>query len=174
MKKGIILLLIVLFGVLSVSVVYGLGDFDSCSLRCSDELGTMSCISSCEGCTGDTFCTIIGEEDADDFEKGCEAVDRGNNTWDLVCINGYIKLPSVCVDNRKFMILNCHSCGNGEIDAPEECDLGEFNGLPNSGCSADCDFIPAPPAIPEFSFGTIIAALIVVGLGTAFFIRRRK
>jgi len=29
-------------------------------------------------------------------------------------------------------------CGDGVVQGAEECDLGDKNGKPNSGCSADC------------------------------------
>src|SRR3569833_1416934 len=32
----------------------------------------------------------------------------------------------------------CAVCGNGVVEAPEECDAGDKNGQPGSGCSKDC------------------------------------
>jgi len=34
--------------------------------------------------------------------------------------------------------MQCAVCGNGVVEAPEECDAGEKNGQPGSGCSKDC------------------------------------
>src|SRR3569833_2639974 len=32
----------------------------------------------------------------------------------------------------------CAVCGNGVVESPEECDAGDKNGHPGSGCSKDC------------------------------------
>src|SRR3569833_1973520 len=34
--------------------------------------------------------------------------------------------------------MQCAVCGNGGVEAPEECDAGEKNGQPGSGCSKAC------------------------------------
>ncbi len=48
-------------------------------------------------------------------------------------IDGVCTLPTVCSSVCTFP-----SCGNGEVECDEDCDLGASNGSPGSGCALDC------------------------------------
>lgn len=65
-------------------------------------------------------------------------------------------------------------CGNGIVEAPEQCDLGASNGLPGSGCSLTCQYTiptcnlsvaptsgmaPLPVTITLTGFGGVIGSI---------------
>jgi cysteine-rich repeat protein len=91
----------------------------------------------------------------------------GMNT--LVCTvadRGYMAYFDACVLAEEDIY-----CGDGDLDANEQCDLGDLNGVTGSGCTKDCR-IEITPVVPEF--GAVIGILTLVGaLGVFFVVRRR-
>lgn len=72
-------------------------------------------------------------------------------TWDSYQ-NSAFPDPDYGVFGRRFAPLDV-PCGNGRLDAGEECDVGAANGAGGSCCSALCTFEPAgtvcrPPTMP--------------------------
>ena len=96
-------------------------DNDTCT---SNEVcKNLNCVKKVTVCDDGNPCTL----DTCDGIKGCvpnnvvDKTDCGGLNW---CMAGKCIVKQVC--------------GNGSVEAPEQCDLGNKNGVPASGCSADC------------------------------------
>ena len=103
---------------------------DGCSATCLRECGNGVIDGGCsEGtvgaaCNDNTDCdTAPG---AGDGVCVTEACDPGAAN---LCIPGPLECSNVC---------KIATCGNGEVECAEECDLGVANGVLGSGCSASC------------------------------------
>jgi cysteine-rich repeat protein len=103
---------------------------DGCSRICEIECGNGVIDGACvEG--------TVGLECSTD-----EDCDTGAGAGDGVCIaetcdpgaaNLCLPGPETCSD-----VCGIEECGNAEVECAEQCDLGPANGVPGSGCEADC------------------------------------
>lgn len=104
---------------------------DGCSGICENECGNGVIDGACSQGTLNDPCNV--DSDCDTF------VGAG----DGVCITEPcdIGLDGLCLASPPTCSAVCTiaSCGNGEVECAEQCDLGSGNGLPGSGCTALCE-----------------------------------
>jgi len=102
---------------------------DGCSATCLRECGNGVIDGGCSEGTVGAACQVNGDCDtapsAGDGVCVAEACDPGPN----LCIPGPVECSNTC---------HLSTCGDGEIQCDEECDLGALNGTVGSGCTTDC------------------------------------
>jgi cysteine-rich repeat protein len=103
---------------------------DGCSPTCTDECGNGVIDGACSAgmvgqpCDSNDDCdTSPGMGDGTCLAEAC---DPGLAN---LCQPG----PSMC-----SQVCQIASCGNGQVECAEQCDLGSENGVPGSGCTATC------------------------------------
>jgi len=104
---------------------------DGCSAICENECGNGVIDGACsqgtlnDPCNVDADCdTSLGAGDGVCITEPCDI------DIDGLCLPGPTTCSAVCT---------IASCGNGEVECSEQCDLGAGNGLPGSGCTASCE-----------------------------------
>jgi cysteine-rich repeat protein len=104
---------------------------DGCSASCTLECGNGVIDGACSAGTVGQPCDSNDDCDtaplAGDGTCLAEACDPGLAN---LCLPGP---PPVCSN-----VCQIATCGNGEVECSEECDLGGSNGVPGSGCTATC------------------------------------
>lgn len=91
---------------------------------------------------------FLGHEECDDGNildsDGCSStceIEYAQCVVDSDCPVGQICVSGFCQPT--------YVCGNGVLELGEQCDLGIFNGLNNSGCSATCTLVVIPTPCPQ-------------------------
>lgn len=123
---------------------------DGCSFLCTIETSTCASGTICPTgapCPANGVCPNLCGNAVLDAGEQC---DDGNQVNADSCTNACLFpcVPgTVCPDGQVCPANGVcpSSCGNGVVDPGEQCDLGLFNGLSNSGCSATCTGGPCTP-----------------------------
>jgi cysteine-rich repeat protein len=100
---------------------------DGCSAVCEEECGNGILDGACmQGLVGSACATNTDcDSGPPDGICGLEECDTA--------IDGLCALPTPC-----SAVCSLQVCGNGQLECDEDCDLGLSNGVPGSGCAADC------------------------------------
>jgi cysteine-rich repeat protein len=129
------------------------GDLEGCDLGDQNGVPGSSCASDCRPIElpvcGDSICN-------DGPGKTCEL---NGPAYDFKCPGGpqFRLNEGVC---RSSGSNACTYCGDSIVqnNGLEECDLGDQNGIPGSGCTSEC---LTEPIIPEFSVFTLLLTIII-------------
>lgn len=130
------------------------GKKDDCGLCCSGEEDCNRFKDSCGECFGLNRLTRTNECgfcNATDCWFDCKGTVQGESTLDC---------EGVCDGDNTL----CFTCGNGVIDAFEECDEGEDNGKDGSQCTEFCQVKKSPPGTSLAITGTVIGSAAGLGI----------
>ena len=174
LMKKLIIPIVVLVLMSSVVTALTVSDFECVGGSDGSDQG--------EACTPSNSCRIRAC-DSRDVTCLLDSTPSGNVNIDcnsinkIECSDSNCFCPSICGDGVKNTFLG-EACDPGPCTTPFSC-----QGDPKASCPFDllcelpggpnpCQCVVTP--IPEFSTAGILAALVAIGLGTAFVVRRKK
>jgi cysteine-rich repeat protein len=103
---------------------------DGCSATCQKECGNGVIDGACSQGTVGAACSTT--TDCDTSPGAGDGVCVGE-TCDPGLLGLCVPGPQVCSNRCRIA-----SCGNGEVECDEDCDLGPLNNVPGSGCTPNC------------------------------------